>query len=597
MQDPALIPTPLVIERGQLEIAEPIPKDPWRLFRMFAFALSATLLWWKAKLSITVTGDATTGKGARRLRRFLERMGGMWVKAGQLAALRRDVFLPETCDELSKLQDTATGFPWHYAKAMVEEELGGPLDTFFSEFDPQPIAAASIGQIHSARLRENGVRVAVKVQRPFIAEHFSQDMKYLRFVEKLLIRLGLGAQVRLDELLWELQNTVGEELDYRVEASSAARMRKSLKKHGVYAPKVFFRYCRRRVLVMEFLEGPSMAEFIKTSRAEPARVRAWLRANEVEPKKLGERLLLSHLRQVLEDELYHADLHPGNIVLQRNSKFALIDFGSVGMLEKSQRRRFRLLYTAIAEHDYAKTVDMFLLLAPPLPHSDLGTLKLRLVRTLRAWVSRTRIRDVPYHEKSFAAFFSASLKYFQEYGISADWSFLRLNRADMTLDASLAFLCPNLNYVKLLQKYEFGAQRRAQRQLEVGPGAVVSAFTSLNTAVRQWTENVAFDGEWLRKRAMEFQGRVGKLAYVGQSLFSLFYWGVFFVLAYGIAKFLNNDDQVDLFLEKGVRGFWAHYSIETVLVVFAAVGVFVTKLTSVGNYVREKEFEAPGRGR
>src|SRR5205085_1877080 len=113
---------------------------------------------------------------AERIRRYLEKMGGLWVKAGQLVAMRKDVFSNEVCDEMSKLHDRSFAFPGAVARRIVEEDLGGPVDRFFSEFDEQPLAAASIGQAHMATVREGGARVVVKVQRPNVKSAFQGDL-------------------------------------------------------------------------------------------------------------------------------------------------------------------------------------------------------------------------------------------------------------------------------------------------------------------------------------------------------------------------------------------------------------------------------------
>jgi ubiquinone biosynthesis protein len=550
-------------------------------------------------MSLVVSGKVDTRARAKRLRLFLESMGGMWVKAGQLVALRRDVFMPETCDELSKLQDQAFGFEWSYAKSIIEEDLGSPLETFFSDFDPDPIAAASIGQTHIATLRENGMRVAVKVQRPFISQRFAHDMRYLKLVASWMGRLGVGQQMRWDELIWELEHTLNEELDYRFEASSADRMRKMLRNHDVYAPRVFFRYCSQRVLVLEYLEGPFMSEFIALSHKEPGRVQAWLAANGIDPKKLGERLILSHMQQIFEEELYHADLHPGNILLQRDSRFALIDFGSVGMMEKSQRHRYRLMYQAIAERDFAKTVDMILLMAPPLPHSDIGTLKLLLVRTLRAWAARAEIKSLPYHQKSFASCFNETLKYYQQFGLSADWAFLRLNRADMTLDASLAFLCPDLNHIKLAARYERQARRRLRRRARRSRDFVEGTL-AIGAALRQWTENTHFDGEWLRLRAMDFQGRVSKAAYAMSTFLSVVGWLVIAIAALFVHAYVRHPGGISPFdfawLRETTRGIASGARpVDAAIVAGILVAFVVRKLATLRGYVVAKEFDRPRR--
>jgi ubiquinone biosynthesis protein len=599
MQDPALIPTPLVTERRRIKIVAVRARDPFRLFRVLRFLFSVSLFWWRTTFSLVISGGANTRARARRVREFLERMGGMWVKAGQLAALRRDVFLPETCDELSKLQDEAFGFAYQHVEATIERELGAPISELFSEFDPEPLAAASIGQTHVATLRETGARVVVKVQRPYMAEFFRSDMRYLRFVGWCMNRLGIGQQLRWDELLVELETVIADELDYRGEASAAIRMRKILRRHGAYGPRVFQRYCSKRVLVLEYLVGPFMSDFIAMSRKDPARVQAWLVENNIDPKRLAKRLALSHMRQTLEEDLYHADLHPGNILLQRDSRFALIDFGAVDMLERSMRERFRIMYRAIAERDFGKTADMFLLLAPRLPYADLSSLKLTLVRLLRAWAARAYIANIPYHEKSSAAFFSAALKQYQQYGISAEWGFLRLTRSDHTLDASLAFLHPRMNQFKVAQRYDKQARRRAQRHA-LRMQEVLEGTMAVGNSVRQWAENMHFNGEWLRKRALDFQGRISKMAALASTVLSLVRWCLFGLVALFVIACVRNRGVISPF---DLR--WLHETTDDIihgtepLEATIAAGILVifvaSKLSALRGRVLAKDFDRATR--
>ncbi len=227
--------------------------------------------------------------------------------------------------------------------ARLSRELGGPVEAFFQEFNAVPLAAASIGQTHEARLR-GGVRVVVKVQRPDIAEAFRSDLRFLKFMIGIIHVLHVLESGRWDEMLWELDKTFSEELDYRLEATSISRMRKLLRPQKVYAPRVFHRYCTRRVLVMEFVEGVFMSEYIHVAQKDPERLRAWSLENNVSPKRVGKKLYLSHLQQVFEDNLYHCDLHPGNIVLLRDDRFALIDFGAIASFEKSFLEKYMLMF-------------------------------------------------------------------------------------------------------------------------------------------------------------------------------------------------------------------------------------------------------------
>ncbi len=599
MQKKELIPTPLVVgARAPITIVENQRPPRLRFFRVVGFILSLVWFWWKTVLSLLLTGKAHTKEGARRARRFLERMGGMWVKGGQIMAMRRDLFMTDTCDELSKLQDRAQGFPFHLVKEVLEEELGSPLSVIFSEFNELPMAAASIGQTHEARLRHNGARVAVKVQRPFIAENFAKDVRYLHFVAFWLRNLGIEPQGRWDEMLWELEKALVEETDYRMEASSIARMRKTLKRHKIYVPKVFFAYCSRRVLVMEFVDGVFMSDYIQMAGSDPDRLTEWLRENDIDPAKVGERLMLSHMRQLFEDNLYHGDLHPGNIVLQRKSRIAFIDFGTIGSLDRSLLQRYRLMFAAIAEGDYAKAAEMFLLTCPSMPDVDMSALKSELVRALRVWESRTTIKQMPYYEKSLTKLFAMITVLARKYQVPPNWEFLRLSRSDLTMDASLLFLFPRINYLKIFRTYErqlrertaVAAMRRKARQ------RTMAGLLAAAQLPGQLAENLYFEGEWLRKRAVSFEGKISKFAQVAKGVLTLGALGamavgagllIWFVQYYGREQALGSSrlDRMFRLLESYRPEVW---------VILALVAIYLSRrLMGIRNILVRKSYERP----
>src|SRR5262249_10158814 len=163
----------------------------------------------------------------------------------------RDIFSAVFCNELARLQNRAHGFPVRYVHSIIEEDLGAPIDTIFSEFDDESLAAASVGQVHRARLRDKGIEVVIKVQRPNVRASSEADLRFLRLYIKFLELSRLFPHFRWSEMYAELEGAILEELDYRQEATSLRRMRKNLRAHKIYVPKVYPRFCTARVLVME----------------------------------------------------------------------------------------------------------------------------------------------------------------------------------------------------------------------------------------------------------------------------------------------------------------------------------------------------------
>jgi ubiquinone biosynthesis protein len=284
-----------------------------------------------------------------------------------------------------------------------------------------------------------------------------------------------------------------------------------------------------------------MSDYIKANAEDPAALRRWLAENDIDPPKVGERLILSHLRQLFEDKFYHGDLHPGNIILQRRSRVALIDFGTVGTFDESLLERYRRMFAALAGQDHARVVDMFLLMCPPLPDTDVAELKTELIRALRVWSTRTTIKRLPYHEKSLSALSASFAVLLGKYRIPSNWEFLRLNRSDFTMDSSLMFLIPEIDYPRLCRKYERQARARALRKAQRA-GTVRRAVGELLSASKvpgMLAEKLYFDVEWTRSRAMAFEGKISKLAYLGQSALTLLAWGTAAVGVLFLGKYLR----------------------------------------------------------
>ena len=243
---------------------------------------------------------------ARRLRIVLERSGGMFVKFGQIASTRTDLLPATITDELSNLHADVERVPPDEVEKVLEAELGEPVDQAFDEFDAEPLAAASIGQTHRAKLR-GGHPVVVKVQRPGMEEMVQRDGSVLSLVARTLERrVEAARRIGARELADELIQSIEAELDFQREASAGIRLRANREDDvGVAIPAVHRTLTTRRILVMEEVEGRPLTDA------------GWVDSVPVERHELARRLLSSFLGQILTDGYYHADPHPGNILLER----------------------------------------------------------------------------------------------------------------------------------------------------------------------------------------------------------------------------------------------------------------------------------------
>jgi ubiquinone biosynthesis protein len=575
MQKKSLIPTPLNPHkiRKAIEIVEPSVSTRYRFAQIARFILLLLAGSFAARLwPPWARSRFSPEKRSLRVRLFMEQMGGLWVKVGQIMAMRRDLFSELFCNELARLQNRAHGFPARYSRSIIEEELGIPIDTIFSEFEDAPLAAASVGQAHRARLRDNGAEVVVKVQRPHVEASFVKDFTFLHRFVKLLIFLRIAPHFRWAEMYTEIESAILEELDYRQEATSLRRMRKTLREHKIYVPKVYLRFCTDRVLVMEMVSGVYMSEYIEIALSDPDRLQAWRKENKINARRVGKRLWLSYLRQLLEDNLYHCDLHPGNILVMRKNRVTLIDFGSVGRTDKTLLEKFRLLYKAMGEKDYRKVAEMFLLIGPPLPNKDLSEAKESVVRLYREFESLAKIKTLPYHQKSLSRLLGDVSNALASQGVPAPWDFLRVTRASTTLDASLMFLVPEMNYMKMAQQYIDQARERQQKKPR-DPKLIRAQLANLSEQsgmVTKLAENVYFEGEYLRQRALSFEGYISKAAHVGSAVFHIMSLAALLAtLGLGIGYIHQRFDGFRM-----LRGKWAYDQLQRIPPLEGAVWLF-----------------------
>jgi len=281
--------------------------------------------------------SASNNQGSLELgklvRRELERLGGLWIKTAHAIASRRDVFPNVFCDELARAHECAVAWPGDMAKNIIERELGCSVDDTFREFDVVPVATSSIGQVHVAWLRKSDIKVAIKIQHPRAMETFAPDLAILTKLSNLLQFLQLFRWTRIDEIQATVENIVAVDLDYRNEANAMRLMRRQIDTNEVYVPKVFSRLCSPRLLVMEFVDGVLFPHYLDVAANHPNNAKKWCRDNGIQPRKLLRRVTHGDLAPFLAGRL-SGGLRPGNVMMLRNNRVALIDFGAVGALDK-----------------------------------------------------------------------------------------------------------------------------------------------------------------------------------------------------------------------------------------------------------------------
>ena len=268
----------------------------------------------------------------------LEKLGPTFIKLGQLLSTRADLLPPAYLEALARLQDNVDPFPFADVERIVQDELGVRLSKAFQTFDPTPIAAASLGQVHRAVMRD-GREVAVKVQRPNVHDQVVKDLDALDEVAALMQRFSATTRaVGATGVLEEFRRTILLELDYREESRNLLTLSHQLRDFDrIVIPLPIDDFTTARVLTMDYIEGP------KITAVSPVE---W---TEVDGVALGDDLFRAYLQQILIDGLFHADPHPGNVLLTPDHRLALIDLGMVGRLSWTMQERLFRLLLAISE--------------------------------------------------------------------------------------------------------------------------------------------------------------------------------------------------------------------------------------------------------
>ncbi|MFW6597471.1 ABC1 kinase family protein [Propionibacteriaceae bacterium Y2011] len=282
---------------------------------------------------------------ARAVREAMTDAGVTYVKLGQMLATRPDLLPPPFVAELSTLHSAVPAEPWAAVAPVIEEELGRPIQQLFAEVDHDPMAAASVAQIHAARLID-GTEVVIKVQRPRARAQAMADLDILdRLAERLERTTGWGRSLRVRDLADGFADSLNEELDYRVELANMDAV--AAASDAVRVPTPYPELSGRRVLVMERMQGTPLS----AAGTEVAALSAGQRAT------MAQDLFTAVLRQIMVSGVFHADLHPGNIFVDRTGRLALLDFGSVGRLDRAARNALGSLLLATERGDAISATD------------------------------------------------------------------------------------------------------------------------------------------------------------------------------------------------------------------------------------------------
>lgn len=401
----------------------------------FGFLFERYNLWHVLRLKRSGTPPAPAHLG-RHLREMLEELGPSFVKFGQLLSTRSDLLPPDVITELVHLQDDVPPFPYALARAVIEEDLGLSVERLFESFEREPIAAASIGQVHRAVL-PGGRRVVVKVQRPTAAKQVESDIELLRQLAGTL-KDYLGDRLVVDpvSLVREFAQAIGQELDYGLEARNAERFAQGFAgSPEVMIPRVFRQYCSRRVLTFEYVEGHTLNALDLNSLALGER------------RTLAETIAKAWFKQILEDGFFHGDPHPANILYVAADRIALLDFGTSGSLSEQDLEQGVGLFLDILDQDIPGVKRRLRGLGVRWPRSKDPETTAALEQVF------SRYYGVTFSDLDPAAIIEQVLGIIYHLHLELPPRFLVLDKALLTLQGVVAQIYPDFNVFEAARPY------------------------------------------------------------------------------------------------------------------------------------------------
>jgi ubiquinone biosynthesis protein len=407
-------------------------------------------------------------RGAR-LRLALQELGPIYVKFGQILSTRRDLLPEDIAEELAGLQDDVPAFPSEQSRAIIESQLGEPIEALFTEFEDRPLASASIAQVHGARLK-TGERVVVKVVRPGIEKQIRRDVELLRALARLARRYHPeGGRIRPDDLVAEFERVITRELDMKAEAASASLLKRNFEdKRDLYIPAIYWSFTAARVLTMERVEGVSVKDIPELKR------------RGVDLEKLARRGIQVFYRQVFYDNLFHADMHPGNLLVDtsnpKDPTWIALDFGIVESLTPEDLYYIGENFLAIFNRDYRRVAEL---------HIDAG------------WVpADTRVDELaaaartvgepnftrPLEEVSFAEMVIELFSVARQFKLTMQPQLIMLQKTLLNIEGMGRDLYPRINIwdvakpeLEAIFAERYGLRRTARRFIEETPAWLARA--------------------------------------------------------------------------------------------------------------------------
>lgn len=411
------------------EIVHVLIKHGFESFAGYISTRSSKLPFLNRNISEEIPSDANV-----RLRFVLEELGTTFIKLGQTLSTYPELIGFDLADELSLLQESAPVDDYETVKKIVEKEFSKPIDEIFDEFSEEPIASASIGQVHTAFLDNN--YVAVKVQHPGIKKTVKSDIRIMKIIANRLDNsLDIAKSYNLPGLVEVFERDIKKELDYKFEAMNAIHLYDLLKDDEVYVPKVYKDYTTSKVLTMEYVDGVSLNTVLSSND------------DKYDKEKIAREGADSFIKQVLEYGFYHADPHPGNIFVLENSSVAFVDFGMMGHLDDDLREDLAKLFIFISEGDAKLLTKQLMYMGIVDDSNDYKDIEYEILQLL------DRYYGIQFNDISGVLRGLIEDDLLNEYGVVLPRDLMMVIRTLSMVDDVGRSLCPDFNTTEIVKPY------------------------------------------------------------------------------------------------------------------------------------------------
>lgn len=395
----------------------------------------------------TQSSELDTGT---RIRKAMEELGPAFIKIGQFLSMRHDIFPPAVLRELRKLQDEVPPTPFPAIREVLENSLGRPIPEVFSHFEEEPLAAASLAQVHRAVLLEQRQVVAVKVQRPNTLELVRKDLEILEIIARQINERVESLRVyNLPKLAQQIHRLMLKEIDFNREMRNMRIMRSILVEPGFFVPAVFPDYSNSRVLTMELARGQKLKDIDLEKLADR--------------HELARRGMSMVISQVLENGFFHADPHPGNFLIDKDGTISLLDWGMVGRLPAEMRYNMIDLVSSFVEKDTEEIVNIMLEFVSGAEKADKRSLQNEVMEVINLF------HHLPLKEINLGLILNDTTRILREQGLVLSAEPAIMIKALVTVESTAQQICPDLNTIEEIkpfvsrlteERYKFANLRR-----------------------------------------------------------------------------------------------------------------------------------------